>query len=82
MLYFVGLIHRFFSEQASSTLAKPTTVFRDNHKGSEIISRLKSFPARNLSHPKQHPEMLQMLVLQLFFLDYELSLHSPQKWSW
>lgn len=64
-LYFVGLIH-FFSEQASSTMDKPTSMFRDDQKGSKITSILKNFPAQNLSHPKQYPEMCQrvgMLVL-------------------
>lgn len=56
---------------------KPTSMSRDDQKGSKIIYTLKSFPTQNLSHPRQYPEMCQqqvgILVLQLHFSDYELS---------
>lgn len=76
VLYLAGLIH-IFSEQASSTMEKPTSMFRGDQKGSKTISILKNFPGQNLSHPKQYTEMCQqvgMLVLQLcFYPDCELS---------
>lgn len=72
MLYFVGLIpalknlYKFNND-------KPTSVFRDNHKGNEIISIPSSFPAQNLSHSKQYPEMSPMTGKSSLTVNYHFT---------
>lgn len=54
---------------------KPTFLFGDDHKGSEITSILNSFPAQNLSHPKQYPENVADNWKCLCFSSPSLTMH-------